>query len=111
MLAASAEVGAIHAGAGSRQRSALARYGRALGLAFQIADDILDRTSTAAELGKTPGKDRKAGKATYPGMFGGDDSRALAKRLAREAIEALEPEDLIAAPLAALAQYAASRGS
>jgi geranylgeranyl pyrophosphate synthase len=85
LLGASAELGALHAGAGEDDRRAFARFGTALGLAFQIADDILDRTATAAVLGKTPGKDERAGKATYPGLLGVDASRREADRLTAQA--------------------------
>src|SRR5262249_43016362 len=68
LLAASAELGALHAGGSPAVCRAFARFGGALGLAFQIADDILDRTASAATLGKTPGKDERAGKATYPAL-------------------------------------------
>ena len=109
LLAASAELGAIHAGATDAARSALASYGRALGLAFQIADDILDCTATAEDLGKTPGKDREAGKATYPALHGLDTSRAHAEHLADEALDVLRPHGLLSEPLVALARFAVRR--
>jgi geranylgeranyl pyrophosphate synthase len=84
LLGAAAEVGAIHAGASRKRRERLARYGRSLGLAFQIADDILDATASQEALGKTPGKDARSGKATYPAVFGLDASR----RMAEEQMEA-----------------------
>jgi len=109
LFAASAELGAIHAGADKASRAALYRYGLTLGLAFQIADDILDCTSTAEELGKTPGKDLRDGKATFPALFGLDASRAEAGRLAREAAEALQPLGLLTEPLGALAELTVTR--
>jgi len=111
LFAASAEIGAIHGGGGSEQRGAFARYGRALGLAFQIADDILDRTSTAEELGKTPGKDDQAGKATYPALFGVEDSLRQALSLVDEALDALRPLGLLSEPLEALVRGAVQRQS
>jgi geranylgeranyl diphosphate synthase type II len=109
LLAASAELGAIHAGASDADRAALAEYGRALGLAFQIADDILDCTSTAQDLGKTPGKDLEAGKATYPALYGLDASRQRAERLVESALSTLRPNGLLSDPLAALARFAVNR--
>ena len=84
LLGAAAEVGALHAGWDAGRREPLGRYGRALGLAFQIADDILDATASQEALGKTPGKDARAGKATYPLLFGVAESR----RMAEEQMEA-----------------------
>jgi geranylgeranyl pyrophosphate synthase len=111
LIAASAELGALHAGASAEDRAAFARFGRDLGLAFQIADDILDRTASAATLGKTPGKDERAGKATYPALLGVDASRREAERLAASARDEIpgsvrEPEIL-----EALARYAVERKS
>jgi geranylgeranyl diphosphate synthase type II len=111
LLAASAEIGAIHAGATPERRQALAGFGTSLGLAFQIADDILDQTSTAARLGKTPGKDRAARKATYPAMFGLDPSRREAERLVATALAQLTPVGLRHAGLDALARYVVARNS
>ena len=109
LFAASASVGAIHAGAGSEAREAMEHFGGALGLAFQVADDILDCTATAAELGKTPGKDARAGKATCPSLLGLEQSRELARELVREAQDMLKPLGLLSAPLEALSEFAASR--
>ena len=109
LFAASAEIGAIHAGAAPPVRGALSRYGEALGLAFQIADDILDCTATAEALGKTPGKDLHTGKATFPALFGIEDSRLRADRLIEDALEALEPHGLDHEPLRALAGFAVAR--
>ena len=111
LLAACAEVGAIHAGAGGSKRTSLRRYGEAVGLAFQIADDILDLTSTREALGKTPGKDHRSGKATYPALFGVEASHLEAERLVARALSELAPFREEAAPLAALARYAVSRSS
>jgi geranylgeranyl pyrophosphate synthase len=84
LLAAAAELGALHAGWDAERRLPLARFGEALGLAFQIADDILDATASREALGKTPGKDARSGKATYPLLFGLEESR----RMAEEEMEA-----------------------
>ena len=91
LLQASVEMGAALGGATAEQRGALARYGRAVGLAFQIVDDILDETATAEELGKSPGKDRSSGKLTWPACVGLEESRRMAASLVEEAREALNP--------------------
>ncbi len=109
LIAASVVAGALAGGADSPTVEALRRYGRAVGLAFQIADDLLDVTATAAELGKTPGKDSKADKATYPALFGLDESRTRAKVLVAEALAALEVFDAGAEPLRAMACFAVER--
>jgi geranylgeranyl diphosphate synthase type II len=109
LLMASVELGALHAGASPADRAAMARYGSALGLAFQITDDLLDRTASAASLGKTPGKDVRSGKATYPALHGEEGSRREAQRLVDEALAAI-PETVVAPePLRALARYAVDR--
>jgi geranylgeranyl pyrophosphate synthase len=85
LLAACLRLGGLYAGAGEREDSILARFGERLGLLFQIRDDLLDLEGTAGELGKTPGKDARAGKLTYPGLHGSAASRARARDLAAEA--------------------------
>jgi geranylgeranyl diphosphate synthase type II len=109
LLSASAEIGAIHAGADAATRTALARYGTGLGLAFQIADDVLDCTATAEQLGKTPGKDASSGKATYPALFGIEGSRRRAEQWAQRAVDALHAVALRSPELEALAWFAARR--
>lgn len=109
LLAASVELGALHAGASRDDLASIARYGEALGLAFQITDDVLDRTSSAETLGKTPGKDEKSGKATYPARFGLDASRREAERLVASALDAIPRSVREPAVLAALARYAVDR--
>ncbi len=73
------------------QLDALARYGLKIGLGFQIADDILDVSASSEQLGKTAGKDVKAAKCTYPALLGIDKSKELERRLADDAVAALEP--------------------
>jgi geranylgeranyl diphosphate synthase type II len=109
LLQASAEVGAIHAGASPADRTALARFAGALGLAFQIADDILDRTASATALGKTPGKDERSGKATYPALIGIEASRREAERLVAAARAEIPASVRDRAILDALARYAVDR--
>jgi geranylgeranyl diphosphate synthase type II len=105
LLQASVLLGAILGGADAQHRECLATYGRSIGLAFQITDDILDVTSTAEQLGKTPGKDAQAGKATYPGLLGMDESRRLQHLYLEQAIAALSSLGEQAVPLRELARF------
>jgi geranylgeranyl diphosphate synthase type II len=89
LLRASCLCGGLLAGADAPQAAALARYGSAFGVAFQIVDDMLDVTGTAEQLGKTPGKDTAQGKLTYPALLGLERSRALAREQARRAESSL----------------------
>jgi geranylgeranyl diphosphate synthase, type II len=89
MLKSSVRLGAMSANTNARKLSAITRFGQRLGLAFQIIDDILDVTQTSQILGKSAGKDVAAKKATYPAVIGLEQSRAEAKRLTREAHNAL----------------------
>jgi geranylgeranyl diphosphate synthase type II len=91
MFRCAAAMGAICGGANARQLNSLCEYGLKIGLGFQIADDILDVCASSEQLGKTAGKDRKAGKATYPAVLGLQKSRQLAKNLADEAVAVLKP--------------------
>ena len=84
-------------------------YGRRLGLAFQITDDLLDVEGSADRTGKRVGKDAGRGKLTYPGLLGAEESRRRAERLCREAREQLEPLGPAAAHLLALASYVLER--
>lgn len=90
LLTVSVRLGAMSAGAGEDELEALTRFGHALGLAFQVIDDILDVTQTTENLGKTAGKDAAVEKATYPSVIGLELSRKEAERLTAEAMEALE---------------------
>jgi farnesyl diphosphate synthase len=85
------EAGAILGKAPASLRHALAGYGRDLGLAFQIADDILDETGTPEEIGKTPKKDAAAGKATLVSLLGLERARSQARMLAEQAVGHLDP--------------------
>src|SRR6266478_5539900 len=87
MITASVVVGGLIAGANEDQIDNLRQYGKGIGLAFQIADDILDVTSTSEQLGKTPGKDQAANKATYPAIHGIDASNSRARQLVDEAVD------------------------
>jgi len=110
ILRSSVRLGAMSANADARKLSASTRFGQRLGLAFQIIDDILDVTQTSEVLGKSAGKDVAAKKATYPAVIGLEKSRAEARRLTREAHNALtvfSARD--AEPLHALANYLLER--
>lgn len=87
----------------------LRTFGEKAGLAFQIVDDVLDMTQTSAELGKTAGKDTASDKATWPAVFGVEQSRHDAAELIADAFAALEPFGGAATPLKALAQYLVER--
>jgi geranylgeranyl diphosphate synthase, type II len=111
LLTASAVLGGILAGASDEKVAALRRYGRAVGLAFQIVDDLLDQEESAATLGKTAGKDLAQGKLTYPVVVGTDAARAEAGALLAEAVENAA---MIAGPvnyLAGIARYICERRS
>ncbi|GBR13057.1 polyprenyl synthetase family protein [Asaia spathodeae] len=104
-----AEAGAILGGADRVQRDAIIAYGRDIGTAFQVADDVLDTTASAEELGKTAGKDEASGKSTYVSLLGIDGARAEAARLSGQATQALTSFGTEAAALRALAQYIVER--
>lgn len=108
LLRASLRMGGIAAEAGERQIEALDRYGRAIGLAFQIADDLLDATSTADVLGKNP-SDAELGKSTYVSLFGLEEATRKAEALVAEAVMALEDGGFEAPELVALARYIIER--
>ena len=101
--------GGIFAGATTGQLNRLRIFGEKAGLAFQIVDDILDMTQDSSQLGKTAGKDTAADKATWPAVFGIEESRHAAKALIEDAFAALEPFGDSAAPLKSLALYLTTR--
>jgi farnesyl diphosphate synthase len=107
----SAEAGAILGKAPIQLRHALSAYGRDLGAAFQIADDVLDATATAEETGKRTGKDADAGKATLVGLLGLERARLQAERLAAQAQDHLDAFGEAAVHLRALADYTITRRS
>jgi len=110
ILRSSVRLGAMSANADARKLSAITRFGQRLGLAFQIIDDILDVTQTSEILGKSAGKDVAAKKATYPAVIGLQKSRAEARRLTREAQNALSIfSNRNAEALHALANYLLER--
>jgi geranylgeranyl diphosphate synthase type II len=109
LIRASVLAGALLMGADDAQQGVLDAYSRALGLAFQIADDILDDTAPTEQIGKPSGSDRAHKKATYPALFGLDKARAYAQQAMQDALTALEPFDIRADPLRWLAVYAVER--
>lgn len=104
------EAGALLAAAGEAERNACARYGKAVGLLFQIADDILDATASSADLGKSAGKDAAQNKATYVSILGLQRSRELADEMRELAIESCEPLAERTKDLRVLADYILERG-
>lgn len=104
------EAGALLAAAGASERKACARYGKAVGLLFQIADDILDATASSAELGKSAGKDEAQNKATYVSILGLQRSHELADEMRALAMDACQPLGDQADTLRTLADYILERG-
>jgi geranylgeranyl diphosphate synthase type II len=111
MITASVVIGGIIAGANDEQIEKLRAYGERTGLAFQIADDILDVTSTSEQLGKTPGKDQAARKATYPAIHGIEASELRARRLVDEAVEIIAGIQADTQILANIARFIIARKS
>ena len=111
LIAASVRIGATAAGASGDRAAALDRYGESVGLAFQIADDVLDATATSEQLGKTAGRDAALGKVTYPAVLGVDGAIARASELADDACIALESVGLLTPELEHLARFSVSRRS
>ena len=109
LLCAALRLGATVAGASDREKAALVEYGRNVGLAFQVVDDLLDATGDEAKMGKRVGKDSGLGKWTYPGLMGIDASRAHAQGLAASAIDALAVFEGRADHLRALAHQIVER--
>lgn len=111
LLTASVELGAVLAGVSGEDRSAFAEFGAGLGLAFQIADDILDATATADDLGKSPGKDAEAGKLTYVTLYGLDSARDRLAELEERLVEQASRIEGPNGDLAAIARFVARRRS
>jgi geranylgeranyl pyrophosphate synthase len=111
LIRSSLRAGAIAGGATPQQLERLTAYGDAIGLAFQIADDILDETAASDVTGKRGGGDRKRGKATYPSVLGLDAARARARRAEADAKRALRSFGDRGAALAALASHVVGRAA
>ena len=101
--------GAIGASASDTQFAAMDSYGRQIGLAFQIVDDLLDATATREQLGKSTGSDAQHGKATYPALFGIEETRRLAHEAIDAALQSLKIFDNKAEPLRGIARYILER--
>jgi geranylgeranyl diphosphate synthase type II len=109
LIRAAVRMGGLVAGASPDQMRLLTGYGEAIGLMFQIIDDVLDVTQTSEQLGKTAGKDITQNKLTYPAVLGLDDSRAEVDRLVQQACRCLQPLGPAARPLVDLATFLAVR--
>jgi len=111
LMAASVTAGAILAGGSEEEEKSINRYGQQIGLAFQIADDILNIEGNRNITGKGTGSDESRGKITYPSVFGIAESKRIQRQLISHAIEALKGFDNRAEPLRKLAQYIIERSS
>jgi geranylgeranyl pyrophosphate synthase len=111
LISASIELGALTALAPDPQLAALSAFGQAIGLAFQIADDVLDLTATTDRLGKTAGRDLALHKSTYPALMGVDGARDRANALVSEGCAGLRGAGLLSTELDALARFVVERES
>lgn len=111
LIMASVTLGARAARSSVAQREALARYGAAIGLAFQIADDVLDITATTDQLGKTAGRDLDLNKSTYPALLGVEGAVAKAEALVEDACSTLAREQLLTPALEQVARFIVARRS
>ena len=109
LIAASLVSGGLYAGADDKAVKKLRTFGQSIGLAFQIVDDVLDVTQTSEQLGKTAGKDSASQKATYPALFGVEESERKADALVNEAFEELGTFGRRADTLKELARYLVER--
>jgi farnesyl diphosphate synthase/geranylgeranyl diphosphate synthase type II len=109
LINVSLELGALSAEATDAEMAALRQYGTALGLAFQIKDDLLDIEGDTATLGKPQGSDQASNKPTYPALVGAEQCRAWLIDLQQQAVTALEPFGSRSQALVALAQYVIER--
>ena len=109
LISAAARCGAIIARANPSELDVITRYAAQLGLLFQITDDILDVTASVEDLGKTPGKDQRSQKATYPSLHGMEEAKAAAARAHTSACKALESLDHDTGTLKSIADYILNR--
>src|SRR5215475_10217657 len=109
LITASVVSGGLYGGANDQQVAHLRAFGQSIGLAFQIVDDVLDVTQTSEQLGKTAGKDTAAEKATYPALFGIDESIKKADQLVKDGFGALDSFGDRAEPLKELARFLVER--
>ena len=111
LILAAARVGAVAARAESQELEAVERYGSAIGLAFQIMDDVLDVTATTDQLGKTAGRDAALQKSTYPALLGIDGATHRATALIDAATSSLRGARILTPALESIAQYVVARRS
>lgn len=111
LIRAACRMGVMVAGGSAEALDRATRYGEAVGLAFQVADDLLDVTADAQTLGKPAQADAAAGRFTFPAVLGLDGSRRLAAEQMEEALRAVASLEPVSGPLAALARYAVERSS
>jgi farnesyl diphosphate synthase/geranylgeranyl diphosphate synthase type II len=111
LISASSKIGALAAGASDEVIDAFTAYGDALGLAYQIADDVLDVTATSDQLGKTAGRDVALAKSTYPAVLGIDGARNRARSLVEDACGALAAVGRLTPALEGLARHVVERQS
>ncbi|RKH42262.1 polyprenyl synthetase family protein [Corallococcus llansteffanensis] len=111
LIRAACRMGVLAAGGDVAALGSAESYGDAVGLAFQIADDVLDVTSSAEQLGKPVGADAEAGRHTFPAVVGLEESRRMARDLVARAEAAVRPLEGGDGPLAALARYSVERTS
>jgi geranylgeranyl pyrophosphate synthase len=109
LIRAAARCGALIAGANDDELTSITEYATNLGLLFQITDDLLDVTATAEDLGKTPGKDARSRKATYPALYGTEATRTQLEAVHQAACSALERLDAPAALLRSIADLIRER--
>jgi len=111
LIVASVRMGAVAAGSDATEVAALERYGRSVGLAFQIMDDVLDVTSTTTAMGKTTGRDAVLGKSTYPALLGVDGARKRAETLIEDGLKGLAEHELLTQELSQVANFMVTRTS
>jgi geranylgeranyl diphosphate synthase, type II len=111
LIRASVRLGGFAANAGAARLTALSQFGEAIGLAFQIADDVLDVTATTDRLGKRAGRDVDLAKSTYPAVLGVDGAKERAEALVTEACAALRGAGLLSTELDTLARFVVERES
>jgi geranylgeranyl pyrophosphate synthase len=111
LITASAVVGALAAGAREPAVEAVRSFGRDLGFAFQVVDDVLDATATTEELGKTAGKDARQHKATFASVYGNEEALSQARACVRRAVDHLAAVAIHSKLLAGLAEFVVSRRS
>jgi geranylgeranyl pyrophosphate synthase len=111
LITACGVMGAIAAGAREAEVVAVRQYGKEIGLAFQIVDDILDSTATSSELGKTAGKDAEQNKATYPALLGLENAKREAEARVQRAVDHLTHCEIDSKLLGGLAKFVANRRS